>query len=154
MTETAPACNIVPIECAAEGNVVGLYLMKQAGRPEMGEAVALKSVGSFCKAGESTRACALRSLRDKVALGMSDEDLIFCGQSYGFGPQFKFPIDLYVTKVFHELDAPVMEGCERVRMAIGEIAEMHRDRKFFNSETIDIIATILLRNACREKFGW
>jgi len=29
MTETAPACNIVPIECDAEGNVIALYLMKQ-----------------------------------------------------------------------------------------------------------------------------
>lgn len=155
MTETAPACNILPLVLDEDGMVSHLYMLTQKGRPEMGEdAVALKSVGSFCKAEESTRACAVRSLRDKLAMEVTDSDLIYTGQSYGFGPQFKFPIDLYVTKVFHDLDTPLMEGCARVAMTLEEVALAHRDRKFFNSETVDLIATVLMRNAHREKFGW
>lgn len=155
MTETAPACNILPLVLDEAGMVTHLYMLSQKGRPEMGEgSVALKSVGSFCKAEESTRACAVRSLREKLAMDVEDGDLIYTGQSYGFGPQFKFPIDLYVTKVFHDLNTPLMEGCERLRMSLEEVALTHRDRKFFNSETVDLIATVLMRNAYREKFPW
>lgn len=155
MTETAPACNILPLVLDEAGMVTHLYMLRQKDRPEMGEgAVALKSVGSFCKPGESTRACAVRSLHEKLAMEVADSDLIYTGQSYGFGLQFKFPIDLFVTKAFRNLDIPLMEGCERLSLTLEEVALTHRDRKFFNSETIDLIAMVLFRNKFRDTFAW
>ena len=155
MTETAPACNVVPLELDEEGHIVAMYLMQQKGRLEMGEnSVALKSVGSFCKTNEGTKECALRSLEEKVAIHAEKDSLIFCGPSYGFGDQFRFPIDLYVVKDFAFLDVPVMEGCKRIRMTIEEIAIAQKERRFFNSETIDIIASALLRNATQDIYPW
>jgi len=155
MTETALACNILPIELDDTGSVVAGYFLSQKGRPEMGlEKAVLKTAGSFCNKDESTQKNAIRSLHDKLGIEGVQGNLIFTGTSYGFGAQFRFPIDLYLIKDFTLLDRIPMDGCTRVRMTLDDIANAQKNRTFFNSESIDLIATILLRNGSRDTFSW
>ncbi|QQR64935.1 hypothetical protein IPH92_05295 [Candidatus Kaiserbacteria bacterium] len=155
MTRSANACNVLPLEMNEEGEIIAAYFLSQKGREETKDnAVALKAVGSFCNVGESGAEGALRSLDTKLGMKGLPEDLIFVGQSYGFGDQFQFPIDLFVIKQFTLAENPVLGGCERVRMTIEDIAIAQKNRTFFNSETIDLIATVLLRNQCRDIYEW
>lgn len=116
MMRTAKACNVLPIEMNAEGDVVAAYFLSQKGREETKDnAVALKAAGSFCNVNETGSEGALRSLDKKLGMKGLPEDLIFVGESYGFGDQFQFPIDLFVIKQFTLAEHPVLGGCERVR---------------------------------------
>lgn len=155
MTMTAHACNVLPIEVNEEGEIIAAYFLMQKGRPEMGvTSVALKATGAFLRVGESEDDGVLRTLKDRIGIEAVKKNLIFLGRSYGFGNQFQFPIDLFVVKDFTLTDTPLMEGCERVRMTISDIAVAQKDRIFFGSETIDLIATIMLRNANRGAYDW
>ncbi len=153
-TKTAPAANAIPVECDEHGAVVACYFLMQGGRPEVGEHSVLKSVGSFCAVDELPVHTSLRSLHDKLGIVAHESDMIPAGISYGYGPQFQFPISLFILKKFTLLENIPTPHCSRVRMTISEIGEAQAKRKFFNSETIDLVATILLRNASRETFGW
>lgn len=155
MMRTAKACNVLPIEMNAEGEIIAAYFLSQKGREETKDnAVALKAAGSFCNVDETGSEGVLRSLDKKLGMKGLAEDLIFVGESYGFGDQFQFPIDLFVIKQFTLGEHPVLNGCERVRMTIEDIAIAQKNRAFFNSETIDLIATVLLRNHCRDTYAW
>jgi len=155
MMRTASACNVLPLEMNEEGEIIAAYFLLQKGREETkNNAVALKTAGSFCNVGESGSEGALRSLDTKLGMKGLPEDLIFVGQSYGFGDQFQFPIDLFVIKQFTLLEHSLLGGCERVRMTIQDIAIAQKNRAFFNSETIDLIATVLLRNQYRDTYLW
>ena len=155
MTTTARACNVLPIELNQSGEVIAAYFLSQRGREEMKDgAVALKAVGSFCNVQESSHEGALRSLQKKLGMTCSEDDLVFVGQSYGFGDQFRFPIDLFITKNYMLLDEVLSPGCVRIRMTLKDIARAQKERLFFNSETIDIIATVLLRNTSRDLYDW
>lgn len=152
---TASACNVLPLEINEEGEIIAAYFLLQKGREETkNNAVVLKTAGSFCNVGESGSEGALRSLDTKLGMKGLPEDLIFVGQSYGFGDQFQFPIDLFVIKQFTLSEHSLLGGCERVRMTIEDIAIAQKNRAFFNSETIDLIATVLLRNQYRDTYLW
>ncbi len=154
MTKTALACNVLPIVCDNSGMVTHVYLMEQKGRPEAPNESVLKAGGSFCNVGETGREGALRSLEQKMGMSAKIEDLIPVGKSYGFGPQFSFPIELFVLKEFSIIGPAPMPGCTLERLSIEDLAYAQRDRKFFNSETVDLVATVLLRNTNRENFVW
>jgi hypothetical protein len=155
MTTTARACNVLPVECDHSGKIIAVYFLAQKGRDEMkDDATALKAVGSFCNVNESSHEGAIRSLEGKLGMNCLKKDLIFVGCSYGFGNQFCFPIDLFITKNYMLRDQVPSFGCERIRMTLEDIARAQKERLFFNSETIDMIATILLRNNCRDIYDW
>ena len=154
-TVTAPACNALPVECDGDGKIIAVYLLLQEGRPEASDGnPALKATGSFCGVSESGQDCAIRSLSDKLAIVARQEDLIYTGESYGFGFQFRFPIELFIVKEFGFSGAPLSVGCTRVRYSLEDVANAQAQRKFFNSETIDLIATVLLRNEYRSMYTW
>jgi ADP-ribose pyrophosphatase YjhB (NUDIX family) len=155
MMSTAPACAALPVELDSSGDVIAVHLLEQAGRPEMGgDSVALKAVGAFCNVGESSHAAAIRCLDTRLGIQVDEKSLIHIGHANGFGDQYRFPIDLFILTTYEKKEEIPTEGCTRVRMTLKALAVAERDRKFFNDETIDLIAYILLRNQFRDEYSW
>ncbi len=146
MISTPDAASVLPVECDAAGLIVGAHFLCQE-RPES-EGVITKAVGGYCNLGETREEAAIRTLRAKMGIVTEVKDLIPCGEAYGYGDQYRFPVSCYVSKAFFvDQDAVLGSGCKRRFMTIKEVADTHRKNRFFSDDTVHLIATIMLRNA-------
>jgi hypothetical protein len=150
---TPDAVAVVPVVTDASGKVIGVFLLHQR-RPET-EGISIKATGSYCNKDESRIDAALRALHSKLGIIAKVEDFLECGESYGYGDQYNFPVSCFVVKN-HAIDpiATLPQGCSRVFTTIDELAQIHRRNGFFGDETIHLIATIMLRNAVPGIYEW
>lgn len=150
---TPDATSVLPVVMNDEGDVIGAFFLFQK-RPETAD-ISVKATGTYCNKGEIRVTAALRALRTKIGVTACTTSLISVGESYGYGDQYNFSVSCFVVKDY-EVDTNIAlpEGCTRVYLNIREMAKIHHRNGFFGDETIHLVATLLLRNACPDIFEW
>jgi ADP-ribose pyrophosphatase YjhB (NUDIX family) len=144
MFRSTDACTVLPVQLDTLRRVRGVWLLEQGGRPEMGQASVLKTVGAFCFQGESRADAAVRTLREKGGIVTDTDALIEVGETPGFGPQFQFPISHYILlNPVIDLTLPLQAGCRLMYYRPRELAELLVKRMFQFDDTIDIVGTFL-----------
>ncbi len=149
---TPDAASVLPLVLDEQGKVLGVYMLVQK-RPET-EGVVIKVTGNYCNLGESRVDGAIRSLK-KIGIVASKEDLIECGELYGYGDQYNFPVSCFVLKKYKvHPDTQLPEGCMSKFMTLSELATVHARNGLFGDETAHLLLTVMMRNQFPDLYSW
>lgn len=144
---TPPAAVALPVKRNKSGMITSVFLLKQSGRGEVkdGDAV-IKAVGSYCNPEERPVDAAIRSLRDKLHIDAMLPNLTHYGKTPGFGPQYQFPVEMYLVEDFELNGEPLPPEYECVEVNINDVARLMVTQSVFDDATHQILGVVLARN--------